>query len=147
LLEVLLTVALVSLAVSIGLVGIAGLIDAQRLQHLESLPARVDAEARLLAIETGPCELTVSPSGSELRLHSLKRSDLLAVWTCPQTVQLLLATTEGGFVQSVRFNREGRSPTYRVRVKRGEATTEWSVQGGTGWVRRLRSVDREGTLR
>ncbi len=141
------TVALVSLATSIGLVGIGGLIDAQHLQHLESLPARVDAEARLLAAETGPCELTISSNGDELRLHSLMGSDLLAVWPCPEKAQLLLTTIEGGFVQAVRFNPEGRSPSYRVRLKRGDAVAEWIVQGETGWVTRLSSNNREELLR
>jgi prepilin-type N-terminal cleavage/methylation domain-containing protein len=134
LLEVLTTVALLSLAASVALVGLSGLIDAQKRGDLGKLPLRVDGEARLLAVERGPCRL-VALDGPRpaIILRSSSTGETLRRWSLPNGAIVGFAAIAGSALPSVRFDGAGRTSSYVLRIRLADRLTRVRFQGDTGW--------------
>lgn len=127
LLELLVVIALLSLTMAVGITGLAGADGRGRLLAAGAIVEDADRFARLLALSAGPVTLRAVTDPARVELCE-PGGRVLPLGLPPGTEAMI----EGGH-EGVRFDRSGRCPDYRVRVRAGGRSVAWRVCGATGW--------------
>ena len=139
LVETLAAAALLGLVASVVALGLAGAGDKARLGEAVTMVRDLDQRARELARSGGPVALGLD---GELRRMTItgveRRGSILAERWLPSAVDVTLREPGGSAVNSITFDRLGRSRDYTVQLAASGNDLVLSVSGLTGWMEESR---------
>lgn len=130
LIEALITVAIVSMAVAIGVGALTGATASSSSIQARSDVLELDRLARRASQRVGAVDLVIDQGVASIRRvdddEPLVRVDIGSV---------ILLDSDGAPAPRIRFGRDGRSPNYRVELLEGDNSTNLYVSGATGLMR------------
>jgi prepilin-type N-terminal cleavage/methylation domain-containing protein len=134
LVELLMVLSLMTIATSIGAIGLARLLDAaDDARDVPRVVASADAAARSAAMKRGPIELLMDDDAIVLtRIEDGRR---IGRWGLPTHV-VTLRDGQGRAAGRIKFEADGRCMSYLVQA----ADDVWRVCGRTGWIERAGST-------
>lgn len=135
LIEVLTVVTILAIATAAMTVGLASADANARLRALGADLVDLDARARLLARTDGACELRLpSEQDRSVALALVGSDEAFTTIALPRGARLEASTTASDALETIRFDRSGRSFDYEVIVTFDDLSATWAVAGLTGWV-------------
>jgi len=127
--EVLLAIALVTLAASVGAGLLLGATAAASVARAEAAVVHADRVARVLARSSGPVDVRAEAGLLTLKYSAGEATRL----PFPRTVQVAFINVDGRPVEEIIFGRDGRTSDYGIHITTGETTSVSRVSGLTGW--------------
>jgi type II secretory pathway pseudopilin PulG len=141
LIETLAVVMLIGLAAIVMTPMLAGATDSTRLNDAVRRFLDLDTRARLLAHQESGLMLRIEDEACVVVVDAesdVQESTPIVQWAHGTQIQLKIETADGRTVDSIMYDRGGRSVDFDVVITAGELRSSLSVAGLTGWVEEKR---------
>lgn len=148
LIETLAVVMLIGLAAIVMTTMLAGSTESTRLDDAVRRFLDLDSRARLLAHQESDVVLKIQDNACVIVVDdetSQQDPDPVMEWSHGAQVQVKIESADAGPIDSIAYDRSGRSADFDVVVFAGDLRREFSIAGLTGWVEEKRG--NEGTRR
>ena len=134
LVELMVSIALIALAASIGAMGLASTGEAATFERDAAIALNADRSARALAAEHGPVRLEVAAGGARLALipRAAESSSRAFDLASGNRIDLVESRAERP-LDAVRYDSRGRCDDFYIRIRSGNRTRTWHIAGLTGW--------------
>lgn len=141
LVETLAVVALLALAMSVGVVQLSGATRRARVEAALHALSQADGAARSLAFAGTPISLRVGEGGQEVVVLDRRSGTPMSRRSLPSRVRASFGTLAGGSLVSLEFDAAGRCVDHlRVLTVEERAASVVRVSGTTGWSQAIGGV-------